>query len=182
MPARLPPMNTPTDLPDEDFERHLREAVALPEVPPALTHAALALWDGQPVPLATGLLRRLQAVLSLDSWAQPGTALGLRGLRSPTRQLLFSAEGCDIDLRVSPAGEAFDLSGQVLGPYDSGQVGLVHLPPEGAPAPDLPRHATLDALGEFRLEAVPAGRYQLRLQLGHDDIVLPPIEVGPEPG
>lgn len=177
----LPPMTSLADLSDDAFDRRLREAVALPEVPAALTHAAVALWPATAAPGLAGLLRRLQAVLSVDSWAAAPTALGLRGPRSPTRQLLFSAEGCDIDLRISPAGEGFALSGQVLGPYESGTVALHQVPATSDLAVPGPRHTTLDMLGEFHLASVAGGRYQLSLQLGGDEIVLPPIEVGPDP-
>ena len=54
------------ELPDDDFERLLRQAVALPDAPPALIHRAIALWPAQPAG-APSLLRRLAAVLSFDS-------------------------------------------------------------------------------------------------------------------
>jgi hypothetical protein len=113
------------------------------------------------------------AVLSFDSWGQPALAAGLRSTGSATRQLVFSAEGCDIDLRISPSGERFAVSGQVLGPDDTGAVVLT---PEQAEA--TVHEAALDALGEFHLADVAPGRYQLSLLLAGHEIVLPPFEVG----
>lgn len=159
-------------LPDDEFERLLVAAVALPDAPPALVHRAIALWAAQPTS-APNLLRRIAASLAFDSWAQPAAAAGVRAPRSATRHLLFSAEGRDIDLRVTPAGEAgFTLSGQVLGPDESGEVELA-LPAGGAA-----RHAALDALGEFRIEGLVAGDYRLTLRLGGDEIELPAVPVG----
>ncbi len=164
-------------LPDDDFERLLRQGVALPDAPPALVRAAIGLWDAaqqqRPASIVQGLLRQIAAVLSFDSWAVAPMAAGVRTLRSPTRHLLFSAQGRDIDLRITPGVEAFTLSGQVLGPDESGQIELLQQPGDGI------RQVSLDALGQFRLDDIGAGQYRLTLRLGGDEIVLPPISVGP---
>lgn len=157
------------DLPDDDFERLLRAAVALPDAPPALLHRAVALFQGRSTP---SLLRRIAAALAFDSWAQPAAAAGVRAPRAATRHLLYSAEGRDIDLRVTPAGEAFTLAGQILGPDEQGTIELDAL--AGAPS----RRAELDALGEFRIEGLPAGAYRLTLRLGGDEILLPSVPIG----
>jgi hypothetical protein len=151
--------------------------VALPDAPPALVRAAINLWPAgqpaRPAAIVRGLLRTLAATLSFDSWSVAPLAAGVRTLRSPVRHLLFSADGRDIDLRVTPAGQAFALTGQVLGPDETGQIELLQLPESDI------RLAALDALGEFRLDGVGAGSYQLTLRLGGDEIVLPTIDVGP---
>jgi len=90
-----------------------------------------------------------------------------------TRQLVFSAEGRDIDLRIAPSGPRFTVSGQVLGPDDHGAVALS---PEQASASV--HEAPLDQFGEFRLADVVAGRYRLSLLLGEHEIELPPFDVG----
>jgi hypothetical protein len=163
-------------LPDDEFERLLRAAVALADAPPALLHRAIALWVAQPA-AATRVLRRIAAALSFDSWAQPAAAAGVRAPRSATRHLLYSAEGRDIDLRVTPAGEkTFMLAGQVLGPDESGEVEL--RPHIGEPA----RHVALDALGEFRFEGLAPSDYRLTLRLGADEVVLPSVPVGTSSG
>lgn len=167
------------ELSGPEFERLLRDAVQLPDAPPPLVRTAIGLFAARadaPSPLRTAL-RRIAAVLSFDSWAAAPLAAGMRALRSPTRHLLFSADGRDIDLRIAAAAPHFVLTGQVLGPDEAGEVELQPLAAEDAP--DGPALAcTLDALGEFRLADVPAGRYRLTLRLGDDEIVLPPVEIG----
>lgn len=168
------PSDDPTD---QTLGQQLRRALQeLPDAPPAMQRAAIALW-----PPATGLIQavqaafqRIAAVLSFDSWAAPATASAMRSLRSPTRQLLFSADGRDIDLRIAPRAEAFALEGQVLGPDETGQIELTAID-AGNPAA---RSAVLDAMGEFHIEGVVSGTYVLTLQLGGLEIVLPPIDVG----
>jgi hypothetical protein len=129
---------------------------------------------------ARAVLRQLAAVLTFDSWAASPLAAGLRGARQPTRQLLFSAEGRDVDLRISAAEEdnRFVLTGQVFGPDDAG-VARLRAQSGDPTAPAAPEQlGPLDEMGEFRLPAVAAGRYVLSLQLGDAEIVLPPIELG----
>lgn len=159
------------NLPDDEFERLLREAVALPDAPPALVQRAIALWSTRPAGTPS-LLRRIAAALAFDSWAQPAALAGVRAPRSATRHLLFSAEGRDIDLRIAPAGDAFTLAGQVLGPDEAGEIELA------ASSGGAARREPLDALGEFRIEGVAPGEYRLALRLGADEIELPAVTVG----
>ena len=167
------------DPPEDDaLSRQLRRALQLlPDVPPALQRRAIDLWRA-PRPglaeVARAALNRIAAVLSFDSWNAPALAGGMRSLRSPTRQLLFSASGRDIDLRISPLAEGYAVAGQILGPDESGRVELARLGASADPA----RQAALDALGEFRIEGLAPGSYLVTLQLGGDEIVLPPIDVG----
>ncbi len=166
-------------LSDDEFAHLVQRAVALPEAPPALVRAAIDLWPAAAdraslKDTAQAGWRLVAAVLSFDSWAGPRVAPGMRSVTSDTRHMLFSAMGRDIDLRISPVAEGFALTGQVLGPDETGTVELAAQPA----APSATRVATLDALGEFRLDPVSGGSYRLTLLLGDDKIVLPPIEVG----
>lgn len=163
---------------DDELTRQARRAADLPDAPAAMISKATALMPARPrislSEVAHSALRLVSAVLSFDSWAQSPAVLGMRAASSDTRHLLFSAQGRDIDLRISPATEHFALSGQILGPDESGVVELA-----GEPAGGARTHATrLDTLGEFRLDGVRPGRYRLTLCVGADKIVLPPIEVG----
>lgn len=188
-------------LSDPALQQRARQAVrALPDAPAALQQVAISLWAASP--LAQGLpgqlanpavglpgrmaelaqaglalVRHLAAVLQFDSWAAPAVAPGMRSLRSPTRHLLFSSAGRDIDLRIAPASQGYALSGQVLGPDEAGSVELFAEPAE--PGDAAAQHAgELDALGEFRIDGVAAGAWRLRLRIGSDLIALPTIEVG----
>ncbi len=132
-------------------------------------------------PLGQGLrqvLQRVAAALRFDSRSAHAPAAGMRGSLAETRHLLFSAKGRDIDLRVVAAGSGFELSGQILGPDEGGRVALAaHLRTSSRPPPPT-RHAAIDPLGEFHLDDIDEGTYVLTLQLGSEEIVLPPIEMG----
>ncbi len=167
---------------DDEFVHLVQRAVALPDAPEAMVRAATELWPAAQQAstlkeVAQAGLRIVKAVLSFDSWAQSPTAMGMRAAASPTRHLLFSAQGRDIDLRISPVADQFALAGQILGPDEAGMVELQAQPQAGSIKPEL-QVVALDALGEFRLEGVHGGTYRMTLRVGGDAIVLPPINVG----
>ncbi len=168
-------------LTDDEFSQRVQQAVrALPDPPAALVSAAMALWPGAQQPWAQALqaaARHMLAVLNFDSWATPGLALGMRSARSPLRHLLFSAQGRDIDLRIAAQAESYSLFGQVLGPDEAGRIELRH----SAEGPAL-HQVELDELGEFRIDDLSAGDYQLSLHLGADHILLPSLQVGEPTG
>jgi hypothetical protein len=118
---------------------------------------------------APSLLKRVQALLSVDSWA--GAVPALRGAAG-TRQMLFSAAEHDLDLRVLPLEAGWALEGQVLGPDEAVQVRLTH--PDG----QVPPPQALDELGGFRIEGLAAGRYRLELQFADKVVELPPLDIG----
>lgn len=178
------PMKPVDSLSDDEFVHRVQRAVALPNAPPALLRAAIDLWPANPpasvASVAQAALRLVRAVLSFDSWAQPPVAMGMRAAASDTRHLLFSAMGRDIDLRITPAADHFALTGQILGPDEAGVVELATQSDAG-PDTHAAHVASLDSLGEFRLDGVRVGTYRLTLRLGGDEIVLPPIIVGERP-
>lgn len=146
----------------------------LPEAPAWLVDSAMAMWRApQPAP---SLGRRLVAVLGFDSWAaQP--ALALRSAAPAARQMLFTGEGRDVDLRIAPAaapGAGWVLSGQVLGPGDDG-IALLSREGEALPV------CALNDFGEFHFADLAAGRYELRLHFGDDELVLPDLDLGVAP-
>jgi hypothetical protein len=151
---------------DEELLALGRRALqALPDAPAELQRRAEAIWPERP-----GLLQRILAFVALDSWAEP-----LPALRSDAplgRQLLFTTEFRDIDLRVVPGPDGWTLEGQVLGPVDGGSVSLRSA---GEPIADGP----LDDLGTFRLSGLAEGRYQLLLYFATDRVELPELDVRP---
>ena len=200
-PKPITPTKPPERWSDDELLGELRLAIAaLPDVPAPLQRAALQLWPVAAAKPGAGLVaqagallaqaRHLVAVLAFDSWAQPMLAHGMRSVRAPTRHLLFSAEGRDVDLRVLPNAASYSIAGQILGPDDAGSIELVAEPVAelGADlAADLAAErahsstaltAQLDALGEFRIDSVPPGRYVMTLRLAAGDIVLPAVNVG----
>jgi hypothetical protein len=177
------PMKTVEHFTDDEFARHVHRAVReLPDAPAAWQQAAIAMWPA-PATLTTrsaametarALVRYVSAVLTFDSWAAATLAHGMRSVRNPTRHLLYSAQGRDIDLRITPAAEHFSLSGQVLGPDETGRIELALVDTPTSPG----HHGVLDALGEFRLDGVPAGRYVLTLHVGAESMQVQNIDVG----
>ena len=169
-------------LTDDEFADLVHGAVALPDAPPALVRSAVGLWrEKEPsllVQAADGLINRIKAVLTFDSWSTPPMALGLRSAPTEGRHLLFSAQGRDIDLRISSAADSYVLAGQILGPDDVGSVALSINTQNGADAQPT-RSTALDDLGGFRLADVRAGTYWMTLRVAGDAVELPAIMVGP---
>lgn len=113
--------------------------------------------------------QRRTAALRFDNW-RTGPALGVRGGARPERQLLFNAEGFDIDVRISRRGEVWAVVGQVLGPEQSGQVTL-----RGASST---LQDVLNELSEFKLSPVSPGTYTLIVQLPSVEVEITELEVG----
>jgi hypothetical protein len=171
-------------LDDDEFAAAVQRAAALPDAPAHALRAAIAMYPAGPS-IAGAIVDRVRdfvvGVLSFDSWAQPALAGGMRSGGASTRHLLFSTDGRDIDLRISPdAGRAaglFALTGQVLGTDESGFIELAfQTEAESVAVP--PRTVALDAFGEFRLDEVGQGTYALTLRFERDAILLAPIVVG----
>ncbi|HEY0431528.1 MAG TPA: hypothetical protein VGC61_06905 [Pyrinomonadaceae bacterium] len=116
------------------------------------------------------LLRRLVAALSFDSSSNLAPAFGVRAGQATSRQLLYSAEENDIDIRITPEGETWIVAGQVLGEDCSG--GRIEIEGAGELAT-----AELNDLCEFTLPPLPAGSYAVRLRLGSADIEIPKLEL-----
>lgn len=174
---------TPEPLPSDDALALLahRAREALPDAPPALLQAAIGLWQTAPiVPMTTPLvaaLRKVAAVLRFDSWALPPQALGMRGVAADSRHLLFSAEGRDVDLRITrEPGGGWSLAGQVLGPDETGHILLQ--PADGGDGSGAGHRTSLDPLGEFRLDGVAPGQWCLSLETADQIVALPAIDVG----
>ncbi len=167
-------MNPKPDLDDDALAQSLHAGrQQLEDAPPALIQRAIGLWQPQAAP-ASGPLRRLLATLSFDSAATSPLALGLRsGGGASARQLLFSADGRDVDLRLVPATTAaplrWTLRGQLLGP-DAGATAELQVGEHTA-------RIALDELAEFRFELVPEGECRLRLRSGDWILELPPFGI-----
>lgn len=114
------------------------------------------------------LVRRVVASLSFDSFTA-APAFGLRSQRSGGRQLIYSTETADIELRVSPENE---VAGQVLGA--TCEDGKVNLESESFSA-----STRLNELCEFSFGAVPAGTYKISVQLPGLSVDIPKLELGP---
>lgn len=102
-------------------------------------------------------LRRIAAILTFDSRNAP-TAFGMRSAQTKSRQLLYSAQDSDLELRITVQNEVCIVAGQVLRKSCSG--GLVEL--SGAIGST---ETTLNQLCEFMFPAVPLGKYSLTVKM-----------------
>lgn len=177
-------MNSLPELDDDAITQRLHQSRQLEDAPEHVVQRALDLWQmSRRAQAGPNLIRRIIAVLTFDSSGMSPAAFGMRSAAGTMRQMLFSAEGHDVDLRISPIeGDSNDpsqarwqLSGQVLGPDCSGA--LVLTDSNGSAV----RQSTLDDLGEFRLPAVRSGSYVLTLRLVETEIVLSTIDIPQKP-
>jgi hypothetical protein len=180
--------NAPGPPPDPALAQLLRASRSLHDASPEVQERAMAIFSArrnvrpQPAPEGgvAGLTQRL-ARLVFDSLSPGGApyALGLRGESSASRQWLFSAGEHDVDLRLDhdglPGMHPWRLSGQVLGPEGARAVRLAEAVPAGQAFT-----AGLSESGDFRLDRLPAGRWQLFIDFDGWSIVLPPIAWPPE--
>lgn len=117
------------------------------------------------------ILRRIVAALTFDSSSNVAPAFGVRSGPATSRQLLYSAQENDIDVRITPEGESWILAGQVLGENCVG--GRVEIEGQSGLAT-----ADLNDLCEFTLPPVPAGCYAIRLRLGTAEVEIPLLQLG----
>jgi hypothetical protein len=116
-------------------------------------------------------LKRIIASLTFDSLTA-APAFGVRSQSSAGRQLIYSAETADIEVRVSRNNEEWQISGQVLGAdCASGGIELA--------GDDFSASAELNELCEFSFGAVPAGAYKISVHLPDFLVETPPLELGP---
>jgi hypothetical protein len=167
---------TPDHPDDESLARELHASRQLHDAPEAVIQRAIHVFAAratapaaQPAP---GLLQRLVATLTFDSAGLAPLAAGLRAESAPTRQLLFSADGRDVDLRIATTddGRRYVVSGQVLGPDEAGVAVLS--------AVDGELTVAWNELSEFHFDAVGPGTCQLTLRAGAWEILLPPLHLG----
>ena len=154
----------------------LRQAIGLmrsddvEDAPANLVKYAKNIFTGRSANREPSRLARLLASLTFDSLtAKP--AFGLRSGTSAGRQLVYSTEMADIDLRVSPQSGEWEIAGQILGSSQSrGKVNL-----ESA---SFSASADLNELAEFGFQSVPSGIYTMFVQLPELEIEIPPLQLG----
>ncbi|MFO1269574.1 MAG: hypothetical protein U1F67_24155 [Rubrivivax sp.] len=114
----------------------------------------------------------------------------MRSAGSAPRHLVFRAGELDVGLRLVPEGEAYTVSGQLLGTgatpceHRAGHAGMACAGRRRAPGrATRPRarcsRATSSAASTSKASSLGV---ELRLRLGEEAIALPPIDVGERPG
>lgn len=145
------------------------------DAPRDLVAGVIGMFTSPASERAPGLLRRVLATLSFDSSALT-PVFGVRsGQAAPARQLLFSAGGFDVDLRLAEGHDGWTISGQVLGPCDGG--GRVEVFDESDADRAVVVSTTLNDLCEFTLPPVAAGAYTLRLRLADVEVEDPGLDL-----
>jgi hypothetical protein len=114
-------------------------------------------------------VRRIIAVLTFDS-RNVRPAFGMRSIRTASRQLLYSAQETDLDLRISVQNEECILSGQII--REGCHGGLVEI--SGATGSAA---AALNELCEFTLPPIPVGNYSLKVRMPDVEIEIPELDL-----
>jgi hypothetical protein len=148
----------------------LMRSDAAEEAPPGLVQYAKSIFRDKVVRHGPSLLQLIVASLTFDSLTT-APAFGLRSQTTAGRQLIYSTETADIDVRVSPENDQWQIGGQILGAEcASGDISL-----EGD---DFSASAQLNELCEFSFGAVPAGAYKISIRLPDVLIETPRLELG----
>jgi len=154
----------------------LRQAIGLMRIddvdnaPASLIKSAKAMFRNRGANREPSRLARVLAALTFDSLtAKP--AFGLRSGATTGRQLVYSTEMADLDLRVSPQSGEWEIAGQILGSSESrGNVKLV--------SDTFSASADLNELAEFGFQSVPSGIYTMLVHLPELEIEIPPLQLG----
>ena len=139
------------------------------DAPRDVLFSVVNLFNSRAAARQPSLVRRVLAALSFDS-TQQAAAYGVRSGQAAARQMLYSAGENDLDVRVQPSGEAWIVSGQVLGECAGGRVELVGAAAEVS--------GELNELCEFTLPAVTSGSYRLCLRLRDAEVEVPELQLG----
>jgi len=114
-------------------------------------------------------LRRIIALLTFDS-RNAGPAFGMRSLSAESRQMLYSAEEIDLELRITVQNDECILAGQVLGEgCAEGHVEIAGVAGRSK--------ATLNEECEFTLPPIPPGNYSLTIRMLDREIEIPEFEL-----
>ena len=135
-----------------------------PDVPRDVLLSAINIFS-----LNQSSLRRVVAILMFDS-RSAGPVFGMRSIHTDSRQMLYSAEDTDLDLRITIRNEECIVAGQVI--RDGCVGGVVEI--SGASGSS---QASLNELCEFSLPAVPVGSYSLKVRMLDVEIEIPELEL-----
>jgi hypothetical protein len=140
------------------------------DTPAQLIRQAKSIFREKVVTHGPSLVQIILASLTFDSLTN-APAFGLRSQTTAGRQLIYSTETADIDVRVSPENDQWQIAGQILGAdCPGGDVDLL--------GDDFSVSAELNELCEFSFGSVPAGAYKISIRLPDMLIETPRLELG----
>ena len=149
----------------------LMRADVIENAPADLVNYAKGIFRQRAAHSKPSTLSRIVAALTFDSLTA-APAYGLRSQAGVGRQLVYSTETIDIDVRVSAEDDEWQIAGQVPGSLcASGEVTLE--------SDSFSATTKLSELCEFSFSSVPEGTYKLSVQLPDVTIEIPPLEIGP---
>ena len=114
-------------------------------------------------------LRRVVAILTFDS-RNTSPAYGMRSIHNTSRQMLYSAQETDLDLRITIQNDECIVAGQIM--RDGCTGGVVEISGATGSA-----EARLNELCEFTLPEVPVGNYSLTVRMLDVEIEIPELEL-----
>ena len=144
---------------------HMMRSDSTNEVPRDVLVAAINIFSQERrVPL-----RRIVALLTFDS-SNAGPAFSVRSLPAGSRQMIYSAEEVDVELRITVQNDECILAGQVIGEGCADG----HVEVSGASGKS---KATLNDVCEFTLPPIPPGNYSLTVRMLDREIEIPELEL-----
>ena len=114
-------------------------------------------------------LRHIVALLTFDS-RNTGPVFGVRSFATSSRQMLYSAEETDLELRITVQNDECIVAGQVIGEGCAGG----HVEISGVAASS---EAILNEECEFKLPPIPTGNYSLTIRMLDREIEIPELEL-----
>jgi len=146
------------------------------DAPQALIAQAIRLFRSSASSSKTWL-QRIQAVLQFESTGLT-PVFGARSGASHSRRFLYRAHHYELDLRVNPHGEAWIVSGQILGGDEgAAQTGLTSAWVKLQNA-TIAAQTSVSDQSEFTLPPVPADTYQLIVHLPDLEVEVSPLAIG----
>lgn len=124
-----------------------------------------------------GLPRQMAAILVFDSMSLPEVA-GTRSTDVCDRQMLYSAAGYSVDLQMVQANNSsINLAGQILKEGEEGFDSVSGVPLQLVTGGASAASTITNAIGEFRIDGIIRGKYDLYFEGRGRRIVIPGIPV-----
>src|SRR5262249_40513743 len=145
--------------------------------PPWVLKRAIRIFENAKSRTLARRIRQAVATLVFDSLARPIPA-GVRSTETSTRQLLYRAGDFSVDLQVAPSERSrVDLIGQVLREGEVAFDSVANLSVELHDSGKSTRRAMTNEMGEFILDGISAGTFDLMIQLPEGSITIPDLPV-----